>query len=184
MHGQRIGYIRVSTTDQHPDRQLDQIPVDRIFIDRASGKNTERPALDEMLAYIRQGDLLLVHSMDRLARNFDDLRRVVQQLTTKGVQVQFVKEGLTFTGEDSAMAKLMLTVMGGFAEFERSLIRERQQEGIALAKQKGIYKGRQHALTAQAAAELRAKAQAGISKAQLAREYQISRETVYAYLRA
>ncbi|CAL7961918.1 hypothetical protein MIDIC_340019 [Alphaproteobacteria bacterium] len=80
--------------------------------------------------------------MDRLARNLDDLRKIVQTLTGKSIQVKFIKEGLAFTGEDSHMSNLMLSVMGAFAEFERSLIRERQLKGIALAKQRGVYKGR------------------------------------------
>jgi hypothetical protein len=98
--------------------------------------------LAELLRFARNGDIVIVHSMDRLARNLDDLRSLVQTLTRKGVRVEFVKESLVFTGEDSPMANLMLSVMGAFAEFERSLIRERQREGIALAKQRGAYKGR------------------------------------------
>ena len=95
---------------------------------------------------LREGDTLVVHSMDRLARNLDDLRRLVQQLTGRGVRIEFVKEGLTFTGEDSPMVNLLLSVMGAFAEFERALIRERQLEGITLAKQRGAYRGRKRAL--------------------------------------
>lgn len=142
MHGQRIGYIRVSTLDQNPDRQLESVQVGKVFIDKASGKDTQRPQLDALLGYVREGDTLVVHSMDRLARNLDDLRRMVQQLTGRGVRIEFVKESLTFTGEDSPMANLLLSVMGAFAEFERALIRERQREGISLAKQRGVYRGR------------------------------------------
>ena len=107
-----------------------------------------------MLAFVRDGDTVVVHSMDRLARNLDDLRRIVQKLTKRGVRIEFVKESLTFTGEDSPMANLMLSVMGAFAEFERALIRERQREGIALAKQRGAYRGRKKSLAAENA-ELR-----------------------------
>ncbi len=146
MHGQRIGYIRVSTLDQNPDRQLEGAQVSKVFADKASGKDTQRPQLDALLGYVREGDTLVVHSMDRLARNLDDLRRLVQQLTGRGVRIEFVKEGLTFTGEDSPMANLLLSVMGAFAEFERELIRERQREGIALAKLRGAYRGRKPAL--------------------------------------
>ncbi len=142
MHGQRIGYIRVSTLDQNPDRQLEGVQVSKVFIDKASGKDTQRPQLEALLSYVREGDTLVVHSMDRLARNLDDLRRMVQQLTGRGVRIEFVKEALTFTGEDSPMANLLLSVMGAFAEFERALIRERQREGISLAKQRGVYRGR------------------------------------------
>lgn len=142
MHGQRIGYIRVSTLDQNPDRQLEGVQVSKVFIDKASGKDTQRPQLEALLSYVREGDTLVVHSMDRLARNLDDLRRMVQQLTGRGVRIEFVKESLAFTGEDSPMANLLLSVMGAFAEFERALIRERQREGISLAKQRGVYRGR------------------------------------------
>jgi DNA invertase Pin-like site-specific DNA recombinase len=183
VHGQRIGYVRVSSFDQHPDRQLEQVPVDRVFTDTASGKDTQRPALQRLLTFVREGDTVVVHSMDRLARNLDDLRRLVQQLTQRGVHIAFVKEGLTFTGEDSPMASLLLSVMGAFAEFERALIRERQREGIALAKQRGAYRGRKKALSPERVAALRQRAAAGEPKAALAREFAISRETLYQYLR-
>jgi DNA invertase Pin-like site-specific DNA recombinase len=127
-----------------------------------------------------------MEAMDRLARNLDDLRAIVKQLTEAGVAIQFVKEAMTFTGEDSPMSKLMLSVMGAFAEFERSLIRERQREGIAIAKTKGVYAGRKPSLDADKVAELIAKDKANGHKnrAGLARELGISRETLYQYLRA
>ena len=170
--------------EQNTDRQLDGIEVDRTFTDHVSDKDLHRPQLAAMLQFVRDGDTVLVHSMDRLARNLDDLRAIVRGLTARGVQVQFVKEQLIFTGEDTAMATLLLSVMGAFAEFERALIRERQREGIALAKQRGAYRGRRKALTAEQVIELRAGAAAGRPKAELAREFGISRETVYQYLRA
>ena len=183
MRGQRIGYVRVSSFDQNPERQLEHIQVDKVFSDKASGKDTQRPELERLLAFVREGDTVVVHSMDRLARNLDDLRRLVQGLTRRGVRIEFVKECLTFTGEDSPMANLMLSVMGAFAEFERALIRERQREGIALAKQRGAYRGRKKALAPERVADLRRRAAAGEKKAQLAREFGISRETLYQYLR-
>ena len=106
MTGQRVGYVRVSTLDQNPERQLDQVSLDRIFTDKASGKDTARPQLVELLAFVREGDTVVVHSMDRLARNLDDLRKLVQQVTQRGVRVEFLKESLTFTGEDSPMSQL------------------------------------------------------------------------------
>jgi DNA invertase Pin-like site-specific DNA recombinase len=106
--------------DQHPDRQLDQCAVDRTFTDHASGKDVQRPRLDLLLSYAREGDTVVVHSMDRLARNLDDLRRIVHSLTQRGVRIEFVKEGLVFTGEDSPMAQLMLSVIGAFALHDRS----------------------------------------------------------------
>lgn len=180
---QGIGGNRVSSFDQNPERQLDGVAVDRTFTDTASGKDVIRPALESLIGFVRQGDIVVVHSMDRLARNLDDLRRIVQGLTGRGVRVEFVKEGLTFTGEDSPMAGLMLSVMGAFAEFERALIRERQREGIALARQRGAYRGRKKSLSPEKAEELRRRAQAGEMKLHLAREYGISRETLYQYLK-
>lgn len=146
MYGQRIGYVRVSSLEQNPERQLEGVQVTRVFTDRASGKDINRPELERLLVFIREGDTLVVHSMDRLARNLDDLRRIVQGLTKRGVRIEFLKESLAFTGEDSPMANLMLSVMGAFAEFERALIRERQREGIALARQRGVYRGRKKSL--------------------------------------
>ncbi|GAA5441664.1 recombinase family protein [Deinococcus caeni] len=180
--GKRIGYIRISSTDQNTARQLDGIEVDKTFTDKISGKNTDRPQLNALLDYVREGDTVLVHSMDRLARNLDDLRQLVQSLTAKGVNVQFTKENLTFTGEDSPMATLLLSVMGAFAEFERAIIRERQREGIEAAKKKGVYKGRKKALNDEQVQELRQRVEAGETKAALAREFNISRETLYQYL--
>lgn len=183
MNGQRVGYVRVSSLDQNVARQLDGVPVDRTFTDSVSGRGADRPELAALLGFVREGDTVVVHSMDRLARNLDDLRALVRALTGRGVRVQFVKEQLTFTGEDTAMATLLLSVMGAFAEFERSLIRERQREGIALARQRGAYRGRTRALTTDQVTRLRQQAAEGTAKAALAREYGISRQTVYQYLR-
>lgn len=183
MTGQRIGYVRVSSYDQNPERQIENIKVNKVFIDKASGKDTHRPELDALLSFVREGDSVVVHSMDRLARNLDDLRRLVQNLTTRGVKIQFVKEGLTFTGEESPMANFMLSVMGAFAEFERSLIKERQLEGIELAKKRGVYKGRKKSLTNELQSELRQRVANGEPKAKIARDYGISRETLYQYLK-
>lgn len=183
MNGQRIGYVRVSAFDQNPERQLEDIQLDRVFTDKASGKDTQREQLAEMLNYVREGDTLVIHSMDRLARNLDDLRRIVQDLTKRGVCIEFVKEKLSFTGEDSPMANLMLSVMGAFAEFERALLRERQREGIALAKKRGVYKGRKRALSDADIVALKARIKSGEKKAQVARDFGISRETLYQYLK-
>jgi len=181
---QRIGYVRVSSFDQNPERQLENVEVGKVFTDKASGKDTQRPELEALQAFVREGDTVVVHSMDRLARNLDDLRHLVQNLTKRGVRIEFVKESLVFTGEDSPMANLMLSVMGAFAEFERALIRERQREGIALAKHRGAYRGRKKALTSERVTAMRQRAADGEQKATLAREFGISRETLYQYLRA
>jgi DNA invertase Pin-like site-specific DNA recombinase len=175
LKGQRIGYVRVSSFDQNPERQLDRIELDKVFTDKASGKDTLRPELDALQSFVREGDTVVIHSMDRLARNLDDLRHLVQQLTKRGIRITFIKENLTFTGEDSPMANLMLSVMGAFAEFERALIHERQREGIALAKQRGAYRGRKKALSSAQVTELRRRITAGEQKATLAREFGISR---------
>ena len=183
MRGQRIGYVRVSSFDQSPERQLDQVQVDKLFTDKASGKDTQRPQLDALFSFAREGDTVIVHSMDRLARNLDDLRRLVQTLTKRGIRIEFVKECLSFTGEESPMANLLLSVMGAFAEFERALIGERQREGIALAKLRGVYRGRKKALVNDQVVELHRRASAGEQKSALAREFGISRETLYQYLK-
>jgi DNA invertase Pin-like site-specific DNA recombinase len=185
LKGQRIGYVRVSTADQHTGRQEQQLDVDKLFTDHASGKDTLRPQLDALLAFAREGDTVVVHSMDRLARNLDDLRRLVQTMTKRGIRVEFVKESLSFTGEDSPMANLLLSIMGAFAEFERALIGERQREGIALAKKKGdVYLGRKKALTAETVTDLHARVRKGERKAAIARELGISRQTLYQYLKS
>ena len=182
MSGQRVGYVRVSSDDQNPERQLDGVERDETFTDLASGRSADRPKLDEMLRFVRKGDTLLVHSMDRLARNLSDLRRLVQDLTARGVRVEFLHEHLVFTGEDSPMATLMLSVMGAVAEFERALIRERQREGIEVAKKNGVYRGSRSRLSAEKVAELHRRSDAGEEKAALSREFGISRQTLYRYL--
>ena len=179
--GKRVGYIRVSAVDQNEDRQLEGIDLDKVFTDEASARDTKRPQLKACFGYLREGDVLVVHSMDRLARNLDDLRKLVFSLTDAGVTVRFVKESVVFTDEDNAKSKLLLSVMGALAEFERSLIRERQREGIARAKKKGVYKGRKKSLSDERAEELRRRVAAGEKKAALAREFGIARETVYQY---
>jgi len=159
------------------------VQLDKVFTDKASGKDTKRPELGLLIQYVRAGDTVVVHSMDRLARNLDDLWQKVQKLTSQGIRVQFIKENLIFTGEDSPMAALMLSVMGAFAEFERALIGERQREEIALAKQRGAYRGRKRSLYGKDIAEVRRRIDAGEKKAKVAREYGISRETLYQYLK-
>lgn len=180
--GLQVGYLRVSALDQKEVRQLDGLDLDKRFTDKVSGRDRNRPGLERMIEFVREGDTVLCHSMDRLARNLDDLRLLVKKLTGKGVKVCFVKESLTFTGEDSPMANLLLSVMGAIAEFERELIKERQREGIALAKKRGAYRGRKRSLTAAQAAALLQRISAGESKTKLANELGVSRNTVYMYL--
>lgn len=182
--GQTVGYARVSAADQNDGRQLEGLALDRRFTDKASGKDTSRPELAALVAYVRQGDTVLIHSMDRLARNLDDLRGLVKELTHRGVIVCFIKENLTFTGDDSPMSNLLLSVLGAVAQFERELIRERQREGVALAKARGAYKGRKPALTEERLADLRERFQAGESPTDLAKKFKVPRQAVYRYAKA
>jgi DNA invertase Pin-like site-specific DNA recombinase len=178
----QVGYVRVSSLDQNTDRQLDGIALDKTFTDRCSGKDTKRPQLALALDFLREGDTLVVHSMDRLARNVDDLRHIVKILTADGIAVRFVKESLTFTGDDSPMNNLLLTLLGAVAEFERSMIHERQREGIAIAKTKGVYTGRKQQLSPQQVGELTTRVGHGEPKTKIARDLGISRNTLYNYL--
>jgi DNA invertase Pin-like site-specific DNA recombinase len=182
--GQRVGYVRVSSVDQNTARQLDGVPVDERFEEKASGKDTNRPALQAALRHVRKGDVLVVHSMDRLARSLSDLLALVKGLTERGVAVEFVKENLTFTGDDTPIAKMMLGVMGSAAEFERDMIRARQREGIAAAKARGKHLGRAAILKPAQAKELRRRVAAGEDKAAIAQEFGISRASVYNYMTA
>lgn len=174
-----VGYTRVSTIDQNTERQLDGVEVDKLYTDKVSGKDTNRPQLTAALDYVREGDVFVVHSMDRLARNLEDLRRIVRELTSNGVTVKFVKESLTFTGNDSPMNTMLLSMLGAVAEFERSMILERQREGIAIAKAKGKYKGGKPKLSEEQVNELKSRRANGESPSALAKEYGVSRATVY-----
>jgi DNA invertase Pin-like site-specific DNA recombinase len=184
MAHQTIGYIRVSSVDQNTERQLDGIKLDTVFTDKASGKDINRPQLKAAIDHSRSGDTLVVHSMDRLARNVEDMLRLVRELNAKGVSVQFVKENMGFhAGSEDPRSTLMFTMLSAFAQFERSMIKERQREGIALAKAKGgVFKGRKPALSAEQKASLREQAAGGVKRAQLARAFGISRQTLYKYI--
>jgi len=158
--------------------------VDRTFTDKASGKDTNRPELKAAMEYVRTGDVLVVHSVDRLARNLADLLALVKGLNARGVAVEFCKENLSFNGDDSPSSKLMLSVMGACAEFERSMSKERQLEGIAHAKQAGKYTGRKSTMTAAQVQSIRDRAASGENKSALAREFGITRQTIYNVLAA
>ena len=186
-HPIRIGYIRVSTAEQNTERQLDGEQLTVTFTDKASGKNADRPQLQAMLAgNWPAGSVVVVHSMDRLARSLSDLLRIVEQLTARGIAVQFVKEGKTFKGSETAdpMDILMLSMLGAFAQYERSLIRERQREGIAKAKERGVYRGRPRRVDdTERIAQIVAEAtDAGANKSRIAAKHGISRDTLYKYL--
>ena len=174
-----VAYIRVSSADQNVARQLPDEEFDKTFIDKASAKDTDRPALADLLDYVRDGDKVVIHSIDRLARNLTDLERLVGQLNDKGVSVEFRKESLTFSGGDDAMQKLLLQMLGAVAEFERSMIRERQREGIAAAKAAGKPFGRTATLNDRDIKRLRAKKAKGATIKELTDEFNVSRSTIW-----
>lgn len=183
--GQKIGYARVSSKDQNLDRQMARLKQEKVFrtyTDQVSGSSTKRPGLEGALTYLRPGDQLIVTSMDRLARSLIDLHQIVDDLTGRGVSVKFLKEGQAYSQDSSPVAKLMLGMLGAVAEFERSIIRERQAEGIAKAKERGVYKGRARALTPAEVEQARAWVADGVPKAQVARRLNIGRTTLYKYL--
>lgn len=183
MKGQDIGYIRVSSTSQNTERQLVDVKLDRVFTDKASGKDAKRPELNNCLNHLRDGDTLHVHSIDRLARNLKDLQTIIETLTDKGVKVKFYKENLIFEAKNhSPMQTLMLQMLGAFAEFERTLIKERQREGIEAAKAQGKRLGAPSKLSEQQTSEIKQRADQGEDKTKLAKEYGISRPTLYKLL--
>lgn len=182
MAGQVVGYVRVSTLDQKIYRQLVDMHLHRTFTDFASGKDTDRPQLTQMIAYVREGDTVVVHSMDRLAPNLEDLRRLVRELTEKGGRIQFLKEGLTFTAEESPMSQLLLNVMGSFAKWSTRSSASANEKASRSRKRKGAYKGRKRALTAEQVEEVVASVRVGFKKTALARKLRVSRETIHRYL--
>lgn len=142
-NNQKIAYLRVSSVSQNEARQREAMQdkgINKYFVDKCSGKDTNRPQLQEMLDYVREGDIVYIHEFSRLARNTADLLKIVEYLTNKGVTLISNKENLDTS---TSTGKLMLTIIGAIAEFERACIRERQLEGIAIAKREGKFKGGQ-----------------------------------------
>ena len=174
-----VGYIRVSSVEQNTARQLEGVPLDKRFEDRVSGASCSRPALKECLNYLREGDVLHVHSIDRLARNLADLQNLVSDLTRRGVAIQFHTENLTFSGPSSPMQTLLFQVMGAFAQFERSMLKERQREGLAQAKAKGKHLGRPAKLTDDDRQAILVSLKKGVFPALLAQEYGVSVSTIH-----
>lgn len=186
-HAQTVGYVRVSSDDQNLARQLEAVgEVDRIFSDKVSGGSRDsRTSLDECIKYIREGDTVRVASMDRLARSLRDIREIVDEIVGKGAAVHFIKEGQTYSPDTSdALSQLMLHMLAAFAEFERALIRERQAEGIRIAKAEGKYRGRARKLTPPQLDEARDLISTGVPKAEVARRYGIDRSTLHRALAA
>lgn len=185
MNGQTVAYVRVSSEDQNPDRQYELVgKVERIFEDKVSGKaRADRPALAELMAYVRQNDKIRIASMDRLARSLQDLLELVTEFRAKGVTVEFVHEGLTFApGDGDHYAAFQLHVLGAVAELERKIIKFRQAEGIALAKARGVYKGRSKSLTSEQVEAARERIAGGVPKTVVARDLGVSRQTIYSAL--
>lgn len=179
-----IGYVRVSSVAQNTDRQLDSVVLDKIFTEKVSGSSANnRPALQDCIDYAREGDTLHLHSIDRLARNLADLQALITRINEKGVIVMFHKEGLIFTDDsNNPMNQLMLQMMGAFAEFERSMIKERQREGINKALSKGIKFGAALKFSSLQIEEIKTRRSAGESVIELAKAFDTSRQTIYAML--
>jgi len=182
-NGKTLGYIRVSTDEQNPQRQLEGAKLDKVFIEYASGSSTDRYQLKLLQEYVREDDVLIVHSMDRLARNCRNLLALVEFFAEKKVTVQFIKENLVFGCDDSPVSKLILTIMGAVAEFELHIIKERQMEGIKIAQRKGLYKGRQTVLTPERLQLIHDAFKTRKSIERIAEDVGISRETLYRYIR-
>ncbi len=183
--GRQFAYLRVSTVDQNDDRQLAECDLGsfyRVYRDAVSGKDTNRPQLQECLSRLDELDTLHVHSIDRLARNLVDMKNIVETLTKKGVTVHFHKENLIFSGEHDPMKELMLNMMASFAQFERELINERIREGVASAKRKGVKFGRTAKLSPGQIQRARDMAANGVTKKDIALELNVSRPTLYAAL--
>ncbi len=185
MSGKQVGYIRVSTASQNTDRQLDGVQLDKVFEEKVSGKNAgSREVLQRCLDYLREHDTLHVHSIDRLARNMSDLLSIVDDLVERDVTIRFHSEALAFAPKnEDPMASLMLHMLGAFAEFERKLIGQRRKEGLEAARKRGKQIGRSKSLSAEDLENIQQKLSGGASKSDLAREYGVSRTTLYAALR-
>lgn len=192
--GQTVGYIRVSSADQNTARQLDGIELNKKFVDKISGSTRikDRPALRDLFEYVRAGDLVVIHSFDRLARDLDILIDLIKSLNSKGVSLQSIKENITFNGSNSPMDKFILHIFGAVAEFQRSLIKEAQREGIAKRKKAGLYKGRKPKLDETQIAELKQiiieknssiEAFKKIKWKAIAKKYEISEPTLMRYIK-
>ena len=175
-----FNYLRVSTVLQNTERQLFNVPCDREFIDKASGKDTNRPAFQDMMTQLRAGDSVNVHSLDRAGRNTADILKIVEQIKEKGCSIKFHKENLLFDGTKSDLySDLMLTILAAFSSFERNIILERQREGIALAKAKGKFKGRKPKINNEQVELMKTDFNGGMAKTKIAEKYGVTRSYVY-----
>ena len=181
--GQRIGYMRVSSDDQHIDRQLDGIQLDKKFIEIESGKKNDRPVLAEMLRYAREGDIIIVHEIDRLGRNLPHLRKIVDDLLDRKIELHFIKEGIRFIGRHDPITMLLFNMVGAVSEWEISIRARRQREGIEQAKKRGVYKGRLPMLGKNEIIRVQEMNRIGIPKLRIARELGCGKDTIYKALR-
>lgn len=182
--GQILGYARVSSSSQNLDRQraaLHRAGATRLWEDTITGTTRDRPALNDALDYARDGDMLVVASMDRLARSVPDLHSIVSDLTDRGVAVRFLNEQQTYTADSDPVSRFMLSILGAVAQLERELIRERQADGIAAAKARGVYE-RKPILSPEQVAQARGMIDSGVPKAVVARRFEVARTTLYKYL--
>lgn len=178
--GAYVGYKRVSSVDQSTDRQLEGLQLDRVFEEKISAKAIDRPVFNECLDYLRSGDCLVIHSLDRVCRSgAGDAVALVTELTNKGIGIEFVKEGMRFDADMTAVQKGLLSILASVAEMERGLIKERQLEGISLAKAAGKYKGRPATKTKSLNKDDFIKAISNSSMAQACKDFGISRQTGY-----
>src|SRR5699024_964448 len=185
MVGQTVGYVRVSSADQNPARQLEQLgECHKIFTDKSSGKTrTNRKSLQELIGYVRDGDVVRVQSMDRLGRDTLDLYQILNELTDEGTTVMLLSECMTVSkDETNPTQQMMLGILAAIADFERVKIRERQAEGIAIAKAKGKY-ARKPKLSDDDIEQIKVLLQLGHEKTEIARQFQVSRQTIYNALR-
>ena len=175
-----FNYIRVSTILQNTERQLPSVECDRVYEDKASGKDTERQQYQLMMSNLRSGDVINVHSLDRVGRNTKDILNLVEQIKEIGASIKFHKENLTFDGTSNDLySDLLLTILSGFAQFERNIILERQREGIAIAKAKGKYKGGKQKFVSTDKEKIKKLIEEGISISQISRDMECSRPTIY-----
>jgi len=179
---QSIAYIRVSSKGQNTNRQLEDMTFDRVFEEKISGATKDRPELTACIAYLRTGDVLHVHSIDRLARSLRDLQEIIDSLVSKGVIINFHTENLTFGIKEDALSTMTLQLLGSFAQFERSITKKRQREGIDSAKARGIHLGRRP-LDLSLSIKAQELKQEGYSVTEISKTMNLSRPSIYKLIR-
>ena len=186
MAGKKIAYIRVSSEGQNTtrqDQQIEELCVDKVFTEKVSGKNIQdRPQFQTMLDYAREDDEIFCGDLTRWGRSLIDIKTTITELTKRGVTVTFLKENLTFSGNDDPMSNLLLGILSSLAEWERAIIKARQMEGVKIAQEKGIYKercGRKPKLSEEQIKEVTKRVESGEKRSDVALAFGVSRQTVY-----